>query len=259
MRIILIFVLSALTLIVPSHGKDYSISGGSFSFPKVDYAKPVSPPPSPPPLALPNTPPKFEFAKPPVIDIPGVNRHEKAYNKKDFKLDNYNYGLDSVQTDYGASNVQTYSDDDTEYFGIWTLSGVGGMGCKLSGVAEHRRSIFAALSHRVIYETRSDGNGELIVSVPRAPHPKGLPVASIGSRSFPFVPQSATTFLPAPKSQPRLLKEMRAGTVMVVTWTEQDGTRWEDRYALDGIADAMLRQLQACPPMSVAISATGRP
>lgn len=171
-------------------------------------------------------------------EIPGAKEHKK----KDFEL----------PQDYEIPPIDTV--DPQEYgprkFGSWWFSSRdAGRNCDLQQVAEGWNTIFLAFEPYVTYMVPAATPNVLSFYVPSQPHPKGIPVAFVDSKSFSLAPQSAKTFVPPDaKAQNDMLQAMKLGKAMIVKWIDGDGARREDRYSLMGFSEAFAElSRRQCP------------
>lgn len=118
--------------------------------------------------------------------------------------------------------------------------------CVMELAAEGRDSIFQGRKHLVSYSRPRGSSGALHFGVPRLPHRDGAPVAQVGRQVFRLARASPKLVVPEPKAQGKMMEALRTGQTMVVTWTEADGTRWEDRYHLAGMSQAMAEMSRLC-------------
>ena len=228
----------------PCYGKDNSgsfpSSGGSWQQYKApnntvpDYKTPqYKPAPSGPP-ALPTKPIEFN---PKPIEIPGLQKYKKFELPETYDITptyDYSTGPDYLKKFDGWA---AYLDHKN-----------GGLaGCEFYRAAVDRWSFLLPLQHYVKYHVSQSGEHEFRAHVPRTPHPKGAPVVFIGSLSFQLVAQDARNYVASPATRQKMVKAIKANPVMVVKWTEGDGTRWEDRYPLKGALDSFNHLAQICP------------
>jgi hypothetical protein len=162
--------------------------------------------------------------------------------------------FDDEVVDYGA-----YQESPDRPIGAWYVSLTQQRGCEIYATGVGRRSLFKPNSHSVKYYVSANGEHELSAHVPRQPHPKGTPVAVIGSQSFQLVAKTAYDYVASPATRQKMVKAMKAHPVMVVTWTEANGTRWEDSYPLNGTSESFAYLAQICPYLTPDCPAGGCP
>ena len=219
MRVILICLLMASIWASSSWAKDDK--GGSAKAPSLpDYSKMYKP----------------EEWKKHKWEIPGGKEKKKFELPQDYEIP---YADDIDVGEYGQKK-----------FGHWWFSNsYPGDRCDLQQVAEGWHTIFLAFEPYVTYKVIAATPDKLSFYVPSPPHPKGIPVAFVDSRSFTLAPQSAKTFVtPNSKAQKNMLQAMKSGKTMIVKWIDGDGTRRKDRYPLTGFSEAFTElSRRQCP------------
>jgi hypothetical protein len=166
--------------------------------------------------------------------------------------------FDDEVIDYGAYQQEPQEPVDRR-IETWYISLTQRQGCEIAATAVGRWALFKPNSHYVRYNVYPNGEHELNAYVPRQPHPKGTPVAVIGSQSFPLVAKTANDYVASPAMRQKMAKAMKAHPVMVVTWTEADSTRWEDSYPLKGMTESFEHLARTCPYMTPGCPAGGCP
>jgi hypothetical protein len=71
------------------------------------------------------------------------------------------------------------------------------------------------------------------------------PVAKVGSRSFQLTAENGRAFARG-EAEDRLLRAMKAGDEVAVSWAARDGTQREERYSLHGFSSAFTRIATKC-------------